>query len=61
MPPIAFQDWAELLGPWRAMMWFNKNQFSRVNKFGTAVERSVWVFAAPTGFEKRHLRRSEPD
>jgi hypothetical protein len=21
------------------MIWFNKNQFSRVNKFGTAVER----------------------
>jgi hypothetical protein len=22
---------------------------------------SVWVFAAPIGFEKRHFRRSEPD
>ena len=38
MPPNAFQDWVELPGPWPAKMWFNQKQFSRVNKFGTAVE-----------------------
>lgn len=56
MPPsngLSFQGW-------RAMMWFNKNQFSRVNKFGTAVERIGLGFrvAGPLSECRTSLRRN---